>query len=127
MRPATVDAVIIDGSRVLLVKRRFEPFKGRWALPGGFVDDNETVEQAVGREALEETSLKVKVKKIIGVYSDPRRDRRGNITVAFLVKFVGGKLGKGDEAKEVKWFKLDELPPLAFDHAKIIKDARRML
>jgi len=119
--------VIVERGKLLLIRRRFEPFKGRWALPGGFVDDNETVEQAVGREALEETGLKVKVKKIIGVYSDPRRDRRGNITVAFLVKFVGGRLGKGNEAEEVKWFKLDELPPLAFDHAKIIKDARRIL
>jgi len=127
MRPATVDAVIVERGKILLIRRRFEPFKGRWALPGGFVDDNETVEQAVEREALEETGLKVKVKKIIGVYSDPRRDRRGNITVAFLVKFVGGELGKGDEAEEVKWFKLDELPPLAFDHAKIIKDAGRIL
>ena len=127
MRPTTVDAVIVDEGRVLLIRRKFEPFKGRWALPGGFVDEGETVEQAVEREVHEETGARAKVRCLIGVYSDPKRDKRGNITVAFLMKFIGGEVRESDEADEVRWFGLGELPQLAFDHAKIIEDARGML
>lgn len=127
MRPTTVDAVVVDGGRVLLVKRRFDPFKGRWALPGGFVEEGETVENAAKREAFEETGIKVKLVKFVGVYSDPKRDSRGTISVAFLAKPLSKKI-KGDvEVEDVKWFSLDELPSIAFDHAKIIEDARRML
>ena len=127
MRPTTVDAVIIDERKILLVKRRFEPYKGLWALPGGFVEKNETVEQAVEREAFEETGIRIKIAKIIGVYSTPKRDPRGTISVGFIAKPLSKEL-KGDvEVEEVKWFTLDELPPLAFDHADIISDARRML
>lgn len=122
-----MDAVIIRGKQVLLVKRKFEPFKGMWVVPGGFVEEGETVEEAARREALEETGVKVKLVKLVGVYSDPKRDPRGNISVAFIAKPLSGKL-KGDvEVEDVKWFNLDELPPLGFDHAKMIDDARRML
>jgi 8-oxo-dGTP diphosphatase len=102
MRPTTVDIVIIRGKQVLLVKRKFEPFKGRWVVPGGFVEDSETVEEAARREALEETGVKVKLVKLVGVYSDPKRDPRGNISVAFIAKPLSGEL-KGDvEVEDVK-------------------------
>jgi len=127
MRPTTVDAVITDERKILLVKRRFEPYKGLWALPGGFVEKNETVEQAVEREAFEETGVRIKIAKIIGVYSTPKRDPRGTISVGFIATPLSKELKWDVEVEEVKWFTLDELPPLAFDHADIISDARRML
>ncbi len=122
-----MDALIIQKGKVLLVKRKFEPYKGFWAVPGGFVEEGETVEEACRREALEETGVKVKLVKFVGVYSDPKRDPRGTITVAFIAKPLSKK-GKGDvEVESVKWFGLDELPEIGFDHAKMIRDARRML
>jgi 8-oxo-dGTP diphosphatase len=128
MRPTTVDAVIIKKSRILLVKRRFEPYKGFWVVPGGFVEEGETVEQAARREAFEETGLKVKLVKFVGVYSDPKRDtKRGTIAVAFIAKPLSGKIGGDSEVEDVRWFRLDELPKLGFDHRKIVDDARRML
>ena len=122
-----MDAVIIRGKQVLLVKRKFEPFKGMWVVPGGFVEEGETVEAAARREALEETGVKVKLVKLVGVYSDPRRDPRGTISAAFVAKPLSKKL-KGDiEVEEVKWFDLDKLPAMGFDHGKMIEDARRIL
>jgi 8-oxo-dGTP diphosphatase len=128
MRPTTVDTVIIEKGRILLVKRKFEPYKGFWVIPGGFVEERETVEEAARREALEETGLKVELVKFVGVYSDPERDtRRGTIAVAFIAKPLSDKIGGDAEVEEVKWFKLDELPQLGFDHRKIVDNARRML
>jgi len=127
MRPTTVDAVIIERGSILLVKRRFDPYKGLWAIPGGFVEEGETVEQAAAREIFEETGVRIKIKKLVGVYSDPKRDPRGTVSVAFIAKALSKEAKGGDDAEEAKWFKLSEIPPLAFDHAKIINDARRML
>lgn len=122
-----MDAVITERGKILLVKRKFEPFKGFWAVPGGFIEDTEPAEEACRREVLEETGMKVELVKLLGVYSDPKRDPRGTITVAFIAKPLS-KETKGDiEVEDMKWFKFDELPPLAFDHRKIIDDARRML
>ena len=119
----TVDGVIIKNGKILLVKRRNEPFKGRWALPGGFVEYGETVEKAVLREVKEETGMDAKIKKLVGVYSDPARDPRGHtISIVFLLEGEGDAIA-GDDAIEAKFFDLNELPPLAFDHEKIIKDA----
>ena len=123
-RPSiTVDGVIIKNGKILLVKRKNEPFKGRWALPGGFVEYGETVEKAVLREVKEETGMDAKIKKLVGVYSDPARDPRGHtISIVFLLEGKGDAIA-GDDAIEAKFFDLNELPPLAFDHEKIIKDA----
>ena len=119
----TVDGVIIKNGKILLVKRRNEPFKGKWALPGGFVEYGETVEKAVLREVKEETGMDAKIKKLVGVYSDPARDPRGHtISIVFLLEGKGDAIA-GDDAIEAKFFDLNELPPLAFDHEKIIKDA----
>lgn len=128
MRPTAVDAIIIEKGKVLLLKRRYPPFKDYWAIPGGFVEAGESAEQAVVREACEEIGAKIKIISLLGVYSDPRRDpTRGTIGVAFLAKLISKKITAGDETKEVKWFKLSRLPKLAFDHGKIIKDAKKVL
>jgi 8-oxo-dGTP diphosphatase len=122
----TVDGVILKGRSILLIQRKHEPFQGTWALPGGFVEYGETTENAIRREMIEETGLKTSVRKLLGVYSDPARDPRGHtITVVYLLDRVGGKLAAGDDAGNVRFFKADELPELAFDHLVIVKDAFR--
>ena len=124
----TVDGVIINKNRILLVKRGNEPFKGSWSLPGGYVEYGETVENAVVREILEETNLSSEVKELIGVYSDPDRDPRGHtITIAFLLNIKKGEVKSGDDAADAKFFELKQLPALSFDHKKIIDDALRRL
>ncbi len=124
----TVDGVILKDDSVVLVRRKNDPFKGSWALPGGFVEYGETVEDAVKREILEETGLAVKVVKLVGVYSDPERDPRGHtITVAFLCRETSGSLQGASDAVEAIYHPLRNLPPLAFDHKKIIKDALNSL
>ncbi|MBN2015035.1 MAG: NUDIX hydrolase [Candidatus Altiarchaeota archaeon] len=119
-----VDAVVVDGGGIILVKRKNPPFKGWWALPGGFVGYGETVEYAVRREVLEETGLEVRVERLIGVYSDPKRDPRGHtISVVFLCKKEGGSLRAESDAVDVGSFPLSELPELAFDHNKVVRDS----
>ncbi len=123
----TVDAVILneDNSEVVLIRRKKGPFKEMWALPGGFVEYGEKVEDAGVREVKEETGLDVKIKKLFGVYSEPERDPRGHsVSICFLCQVVGGQLGSGSDAREVKWFKLSELPESAFDHGKILRDVK---
>ena len=119
-----VDGVIIKNHIILLVKRSKPPFEGLYALPGGFVEYGETVESALIREIVEETGLKVKIKSLIGVYSDPKRDPRGHIiSIAFRAQIIGGEVSSGSDASEVRFFDIRNLPRLAFDHEKIIQDA----
>jgi 8-oxo-dGTP diphosphatase len=132
MRPRspalTVDGILTRDNSVLLIQRKNNPFQGTWALPGGFVEYGETTENAVIREFFEETGLQTKILALVGVYSDPSRDPRGHtVTAAYLVDKVGGTLKAGDDAGDVKFFKRDELPDLAFDHAIIVKDAFQRL
>jgi 8-oxo-dGTP diphosphatase len=118
-----VDVVIPAERGVVLIRRASEPFKGRWALPGGFVEVGETVEEAADREAAEETGLAVEVARLVGVYSDPERDPRGhNVSVAFLVRVLGGDLAAASDAAEVAVMDPASVE-LAFDHNKIIEDA----
>jgi len=120
-----VDAIILIKDSVILIKRRNPPFQGIWALPGGFVDYGETVESAVRRETKEETGLDVEIEKLVGVYSDPDRDPRGHtISVCFLCKPVGGNLKASTDSMDVKEFKLSQIPELAFDHEKILRDLK---
>lgn len=119
----TVDGVIIKEGKILLIKRNREPFKNKWSLPGGYVEYNEKVEDAVIRELSEETGLKVEIKKLFGVYSDPCRDPRGHtITIVFLMNIFGGILKSGDDASDARFFDIENIPALAFDHEKIIND-----
>jgi 8-oxo-dGTP diphosphatase len=118
-----VDVVIPSERGVVLIRRASEPFKGRWALPGGFVEVGETVEEAADREAAEETGLVVEVARLVGVYSDPERDPRGhNVSVAFLVRVLSGDLAAASDAAEVSVLDPTSVE-LAFDHARIIEDA----
>lgn len=121
----TVDLIVPYKEGIVLIKRKYKPFKDHWALPGGHLNIGlETLEQAAVRELFEETSLKTNPKKIrlIGVYSDPKRDPRGHaISNVYLVKKYSGTLCANDDAKEVRVFK--KLPKkLAFDHEKILED-----
>ncbi|MHA1683520.1 MAG: NUDIX domain-containing protein [Promethearchaeota archaeon] len=122
----TADAVIVEKKRIVLIRRKNPPFQGFYALPGGFVDPDETVEQACIREAKEETSLDVEIVKLIGIYSDPKRDPRGRtITGAFVCKKIGGVLAPEDDAEFTEWMPIEKLKEvdLAFDHRKILEDA----
>lgn len=133
-RPAlTVDLVIVSRKRpakVLLIRRKHEPFAGMWALPGGFVDEGESLEEAARRELLEETGIQVKGLEQLHTFGDPGRDPRGwTIAVAFLAQIDPDdvKLTASDDAAEVDWHNLSKLPPLAFDHADILMVAQRFL
>ena len=118
-----VDVIIPSERGVVLIRRGSEPFVGRWALPGGFVELGETVEEAADREAAEETGLAVEVARLVGVYSDPERDPRGhNVSVAFLARVLGGDLVAATDASEVAVLDPSSVE-LAFDHRKIIEDA----
>lgn len=119
-----VDAVVKTEGGVVLVKRGREPYKGKWALPGGFVSYGEKVEDAAVREAREETGLNIKLIKLAGVYSDPKRDPRGHaVSVCFLADAVGGKLKAGSDAAEARVFKKIPWRELAFDHKAMLKNA----
>jgi len=119
-----VDVVIpSEGGRVVLIRRGSDPYKGRWALPGGFVEVGETVEQAARREAAEETGLAVELAGLVGVYSDPERDPRGhNVSVAFLARVLSGELSAATDAAEASLLDPGTVE-LAFDHGRIIADA----
>lgn len=128
-RPAvTADCIVITKEaepKVLLIERGGEPFKGCWALPGGFMNMDETTEQCAFRELEEETGLKVSEVHQIGAYSRVDRDPRGRtITVAYLavVDAPIAVIGQDDAAK-AQWFPLSALPELAFDHDEIMRDA----
>ncbi|HLB70653.1 MAG: NUDIX hydrolase [Candidatus Methanoperedens sp.] len=128
MRPETplltVDALIIYEGKLVLIKRRNPPFQDQFALPGGFVEIGETVENAVIREAREETGLEIELIKFLGVYSDPSRDPRGHtVSICYLSK-GSGNIKAGSDAKDIRLFDLDEIPELAFDHNKIIENSR---
>ena len=118
-----VDIVIPDGEGcVLLIQRANDPYEGSWALPGGFVDVGETVEDAAIREAKEETGLDVELLRLVGVYSEPDRDPRGhNVSVAFLARAEGDPSAASDAAEAA--FLDPSSTDLAFDHESIISDA----
>ncbi len=127
----TVDIFIYNNKKeFILIKRKNEPFKGQWALPGGFVDYGETVENAAIREAKEETSIDVELKRLINVYSDPERDSRGHtVTIAYTAQGNFEDAKAADDASDIKIFAFNEIDnlDLAFDHEKIIKDALRII
>ena len=123
----TVDIVIACPGRGVVLIERANPPHG-WALPGGFMDYGETVENAALRETLEETGLRVELAGLLGVYSDPRRDpRKHTLSVVFVAHPLDvSQLRAGDDAKNARIFPLDNLPaPLAFDHATILADYAR--
>ena len=128
----TTDCVIFgfNGERlqVLLIERGIEPYKGRWAFPGGFLKMDESAEEGALRELKEETGLENAYIQQLHTFSDPNRDPRERvITIAYyaLVRIQGVK--GGDDAASARWFPLDEIPPLAFDHDYILRMATQRL
>ncbi|MBM4422025.1 MAG: NUDIX hydrolase [Chloroflexi bacterium] len=133
-RPAlTVDVVIFrladERLETLLVRRGFPPFKGRWAIPGGFVHKNESLDAAARRELKEETGLEGIYLEQLYTFGDPKRDPRGRVvTVAYFALIPGTAAARaGDDAAEVGWYPLIKLPEIAFDHKNILQYALRRL
>lgn len=129
-RHVTVDPLVIKDGKVLMIKRA-EGIRmgGYWALPGGYVEWNETTEEAALRELKDETGIGGEIISFFGIYSDPSRDEDGrqNIDLVYLIKPLkqSSKIDK-KEVEKVAWFSLDKLPEkIAFDHRKIIKDYLR--
>jgi 8-oxo-dGTP diphosphatase len=118
----TVDAIIETTGGIVLIERKNPP--PGWALPGGFVDPGESLSEAVKREAKEETSLDIELVEQLFAYSDPNRDPRGSTVTVVFVARSSGQPRAADDAKNVRVFTLDKLPPLAFDHGGILDDYR---
>ena len=127
----TVDVVVFNSQtgrlHVLLIQRAQEPFQDAWALPGGFVDMDESLEEAAGRELAEETGVEGIDLEQLQTYGDPNRDPRGRvISVAYCTLLPSKNIQHiqgGSDASQARWFPVDELPNLAFDHSKILADA----
>ena len=119
------DCVVFDAQdRLLLIRRKFDPFRGQYALPGGFIERGETCEQAALRELKEETGIDGKNPRLIGVYSDPKRDPRGpTISISYLVTALDASPTAGDDAAEAQFVADWRHQKLAFDHDKIVQDA----
>ncbi len=119
-----VDVIVpSEEGHVLLIRRGSDPYEGYWALPGGFVEVGETLEEAAAREAEEETGLEVEIIRLVGVYSDPDRDPRGhNVSCAYLAHVRSGELSAATDADEASLLDPSTVE-LAFDHEKIVADA----
>ncbi|HUY28103.1 MAG TPA: NUDIX hydrolase [Candidatus Binataceae bacterium] len=124
--PIAADVIAEIGDRIVLIERRNFPFG--WAIPGGFVDFGETVEQAAVREAREEISLEVELRALLGVYSRPERDPRGQtITVVYVARATGTPRADDDAKNAALCDPRNPPTPLAFDHAEILADYVRFL
>ena len=122
----TADIIVEKDGMVLLIRRGNDPFKGMYAIPGGFLEyGKERLEETAKRELQEETSLIVKLNdlELIGVYSNPQRDPRGHVVShVYVARNYNGIVKAGDDADRYQWFNLDSLPQLAFDHNIILED-----
>ncbi|MCK9225199.1 MAG: NUDIX hydrolase [Candidatus Muirbacterium halophilum] len=119
----TVDGIVETKNGIVLIKRKNDPYKGNWALPGGFVDYGEKVETALFREMKEEISVDVKIKRLLGIWSEPQRDPRGHtVSVVYIAEYNGNidQIKAADDAMEVNITNNPLALELAFDHAEII-------
>ena len=129
----TIDIILSENSnsdKILIIKRKKDPFKDYFSLPGGFVNEGENVEDAVRREAEEELLVKVEPINILGVYSDPNRDPRGHImSITFIAKIINSELKAGDGVAELRWIGINDLENIkfGFDHSKILSDYKTWL
>lgn len=126
VRALTTDAVIELNGEILLLERNHPPFEGYWVLPGGLVERDETAQEACIRETKEEVGLDITVDDFVGLYDDPDRDERGNVSAAYRCTPVDGATPKPrEEAHQVDTFDPMDLPEMGFDHEKIVIDAMR--
>ena len=128
-RPAvTADSVVFcngsDGLSVLLIERMNEPFKGCWAFPGGFMEMEEDAEDCAKRELKEETGLEIRTMRQLGAFTDVNRDPRGRtVSIAYYAVIEKSEVKGADDAIQARWFPIDSIPLLAFDHDKILRIA----
>lgn len=125
-----VFTVVAADLRLLLIKRAVAPFRGRWALPGGFLKADENLDTCARRELMEETGIATAALHQFGIFSDPKRDPRERvISIAYLALVPAGTLplAAGSDAAAAEWFSVGDLPELAFDHAVIVGEARSAL
>ena len=123
-----VDAVVFSEQKILLIRRKNDPFKKFFALPGGFVDYGETTENAVLRELKEETGIDGRIKNMAGVFSDPKRDPRKHVvSIVYVIDPTTKEIRSGDDAEYCAWFSIDNLPELAFDHKAIIEKSLKVV
>jgi len=121
-----VDGLVVVDGKLVAIRRGNDPFRGMPALPGGFIELGETTVAAVVREVREETGLETHVDRLVGVFSDPRRDPRGHtISIAYALNAVGGKLQAGSDAAAIVLIDPDDPPQMAFDHNEILQVWRR--
>lgn len=127
VRALATDAVVLreggDGTEVLLLERSHDPYEGRWVLPGGLVEPDERAREACAREAREETGVDVTVEGFVGLYDDPDRDPRGNVSAAYRCRSGDADPEPREEARRVAWFPTGDLPATGFDHGRIVRDA----
>jgi 8-oxo-dGTP diphosphatase len=132
-RPSYAADVIVlypgnNGMEILLIKRGNYPFKDFYAIPGGFIDMDENSHHAALRELEEETSIKAESIYFFDFKDNPGRDPRGRTLTKIYITMVDSKEAKaGDDAKEVRWFNLDDIPNLAFDHGIVIEDIKKFI
>ncbi|HVO77102.1 MAG TPA: NUDIX hydrolase [Candidatus Bathyarchaeia archaeon] len=116
-----VGVLVVEDGRVLLVKRRFDPYRGLWSIPSGFIEYDEDVRSTGVREALEETGLAVEIVSLHAVESCFDDPRGNTLLVLYRARVTGGTLAAGDDAEEVRFFPLGDLPPIAFEaHRKVL-------
>ncbi|WP_336331201.1 NUDIX hydrolase [Haloarcula sp. CGMCC 1.2071] len=126
VRALTVDAVIVIDGEVVLLERNHPPFEGSWVLPGGLVEPDETAREACIRETKEEVGLDVTIDGFVGLYDDPDRDERGNVSAAYRCTPRGDQTPTPrKEAAQVETFDPENLPEMGFDHEQIVTDALR--
>jgi 8-oxo-dGTP diphosphatase len=124
VRALTTDAVIVLDGEVVLLERAHSPFEGSWVLPGGLVEPDETAREACVREVKEDTGLDVAVEEFVGLYDDPSRDERGNVSAAYRCTPVSDDAPEPrEEARQVRTFDPTDLPKMGFDHEQIVTDA----
>ena len=124
----TTDCVVFgidsDDVKILLIRRAGQPYKGFWALPGGFLNPNESADEGALRELMEETGFNPGAIEQFHTFSEPGRDPRERvISIAYLAITRIGEVKGGDDAKEACWFSIRNIPPLAFDHELVLKKA----
>ena len=123
VRALATDAVVVLDEAVVLLERAHAPFEGRWVLPGGFVDPDETAREACVREVTEEVGLDVAITEFVGLYDDPDRDERGTVSAAYRCEPVSDETPTPrEEARQVRTFDPADLPEMGFDHEQIVND-----